>query len=343
MQGKYWKIPAFALVLSFCMSSPRLSAQAGKYAASFLEIGVGARALGMGGAYIALSRDISAFHWNPAGLGYLKRPQLAFMYASQFGSLASPLASFNHLGAAMSLPGGAGVAINWVRLASDQIPIYPELSGENLGQRLRNPELRPDGQPLGYFSDVENAFYFSFARLTSFEMDWGYNTLSFPVEIPIGVNLKYIQQTLFDKSATGFGIDIGAMIRLGVAEMFNEESLGKLAFGFLVQDVTTTVLTWSTRKRDAIAPKYRWGMAYEQPLDWLHGSVTVSWQTRGRYGRNNHLGLEVNSRAFFLRIGTSDGKLTAGTGMHVWRVNLDYAFVGYEVGNVHRLSATIEL
>ncbi|MDQ7052131.1 MAG: UPF0164 family protein [candidate division KSB1 bacterium] len=341
MRKNGWTTSIVVLAVSILAGRP--DAQAGKYGASFLEIGVGARGLGMGGAYIALSRDVSAFHWNPAGLGYLQRPQLAFMYASQFGSLADPLASFNHLGAGMSLPGGAGFAVNWVRLASDQIPIYPELSGDNLGQRLRNPELRPDGQPLGYFADVENAFYFSFAKLTSFEMDWGYNTLAFPVEIPIGVNLKFIQQKLYDKSASGFGIDVGAMIRLGIADMFNEDALGKLAFGFVVKDITTTVLTWSTRQRDEISPKYRWGFAYEQPLAFIHGSVTFSWQTKSRYDQSNHVGFEINSRAFFLRIGSSDGKLTAGTGMHIWRVNLDYAFVGYEVGNVHRLSALIEL
>ncbi|MFC1564279.1 OmpP1/FadL family transporter [candidate division KSB1 bacterium] len=44
---------------------------------SFLaeETGFGARALGMGGAYIGLADDYSAIYWNPAGLGLLVRSQ----------------------------------------------------------------------------------------------------------------------------------------------------------------------------------------------------------------------------------------------------------------------------
>jgi len=41
---------------------------------SFLteETGIGARAIGMGGAYIGVADDYSAIYWNPAGLGLIK-------------------------------------------------------------------------------------------------------------------------------------------------------------------------------------------------------------------------------------------------------------------------------
>jgi len=201
-----------------------VNAQAGKYAATFMDIGVGARGLGLGGAYISLTNGVYAFHWNPAGLALLQRPQLAFMYASQFGSLVDPLAQYNHFGGAIPLPGHTTFAVNWIRLASGQIPLYPELAGDNLGQRLRNPELRPDGRPSGYFSDNENAYYFTFARLTRIDVDAGYGLLEFPVEIPIAVNLKLIQQNLYQESASGFGIDVGAMLRVDLADMLEGDS-----------------------------------------------------------------------------------------------------------------------
>ena len=40
------------------------------------ELGVGTRAMGMGGAYIGVSDDYSALYWNPAGLGQLRRTEI---------------------------------------------------------------------------------------------------------------------------------------------------------------------------------------------------------------------------------------------------------------------------
>ena len=40
------------------------------------ELGIGARAMGMGGAYVGVADDYSAIYWNPAGLGQLNRMEL---------------------------------------------------------------------------------------------------------------------------------------------------------------------------------------------------------------------------------------------------------------------------
>jgi hypothetical protein len=45
---------------------------------SDLGMGVGARAIGMGGAFVAIADDPSASFWNPAGLTDLKHSQLSF-------------------------------------------------------------------------------------------------------------------------------------------------------------------------------------------------------------------------------------------------------------------------
>jgi len=47
---------------------------------TFLKIGVGARAAGMGDAFSAIADDASALYWNPAGLAQLKEGQLLSMY-----------------------------------------------------------------------------------------------------------------------------------------------------------------------------------------------------------------------------------------------------------------------
>ena len=54
--------------------------------ASFLDIGVGARALGMGGAYTALADDANALYWNPAGLAKLEKREFTASHAEMFES-----------------------------------------------------------------------------------------------------------------------------------------------------------------------------------------------------------------------------------------------------------------
>ncbi len=49
-----------------------------------LDMGVGARALGMGEAYTAVASDASAIYWNAAGLGNLKNIQLGLTYDKWF-------------------------------------------------------------------------------------------------------------------------------------------------------------------------------------------------------------------------------------------------------------------
>lgn len=46
---------------------------------SNIVLGVGARALGMGGAFLARADDATAATWNPAGLSYLRRPEVSIV------------------------------------------------------------------------------------------------------------------------------------------------------------------------------------------------------------------------------------------------------------------------
>ncbi len=47
----------------------------GTGAAAFLEIGVGARAMAMGGAYTSIANDATALYWNPAGIAWINGVQ----------------------------------------------------------------------------------------------------------------------------------------------------------------------------------------------------------------------------------------------------------------------------
>jgi len=55
--------------------------------AAFQDMGWGARPLGMGGAFVAISDDVNASWWNPAGLDQLESREAGFMYAKPYMGL----------------------------------------------------------------------------------------------------------------------------------------------------------------------------------------------------------------------------------------------------------------
>ncbi|NUM81915.1 hypothetical protein HUU42_14045, partial [bacterium] len=55
----------------------------------------GARALGMGGAYVALANTNDAFYYNPAGLWQLTNPQIQAFYSAPFNLRDLATTTFN--------------------------------------------------------------------------------------------------------------------------------------------------------------------------------------------------------------------------------------------------------
>ncbi len=73
-----------ALLLLFMFAS-RAWAQAGpdhlvEIPSSPNPVGSGARAIGMGGAFIAVADDATAASWNPGGIVQLDKPEISFVY-----------------------------------------------------------------------------------------------------------------------------------------------------------------------------------------------------------------------------------------------------------------------
>jgi hypothetical protein len=242
------------------------TALAGKYTNAFLEIGVGPRALGMGSAFCSMADDGYAFYWNPAGLALLKRPRISAMYGPQFGSITNPLGNFHFIGYAQPLRGDVLIGINWIRLSVDDIPIFSELQGNSFLDRLYDRTLRPSGEPEGYLKDVQDAFYFSFSKRNELQPDLGWLYHRIKMELPIGVNLKWIRHSLGEHSATGLGVDIGIMARLHLNDLFQSEKIGWFSVGLNLQDVTQTTMRWDTRHQDSASKNVKFGLSYECPL-----------------------------------------------------------------------------
>ena len=161
-------------------------AQTLKYSNAFLGIGIGGRAMAMGGAVVSSGNDITSTYWNPAGLmGIEDNFQIGLMHNEQFAGIAKH--DYGAIG--FKLNEKSRAAISMIRFGIDGIPntLY----------------LMQDGQ-INYnlikeFSAVDYGFMGSYATKTGIE------------NLNIGANMKVIRRVIGEfGGAWGFGFDLGA-------------------------------------------------------------------------------------------------------------------------------------
>lgn len=105
-----------AIISSLILTSSFVcyAAGPGTTAASFLKIGVGARASAMGDAFTAIADDATALYWNPAGLIKIKENQLSATYNAWFAEISQ-----GYVGIGYPLVKGVlGGAINYVSIGN---------------------------------------------------------------------------------------------------------------------------------------------------------------------------------------------------------------------------------
>jgi len=186
-------------------------AQAPKYSNEFLNIGIGARSLGMGNSTVASSNDVTAGYWNPSLLTEIPANlQLGAMHAEYFAGIAK----YDYLGAALKQGDSSHIGLSLIRFGVDDIPNTLELIDEN--GNIRYDRVKS-------FSVADYAFVFSYSRKSKIS---GLN---------YGANAKVIRRVAGEfASAWGLGLDAAASYKTG-----------NLKFGAIARDVTTTFNAWS--------------------------------------------------------------------------------------------------
>jgi len=179
-----------SMLVAFSLGLLAAGLQAGNAlggAANYLRSGAGARALGMGGAAVALVDDVTATVWNPAGLTRMG------VYGTQFGSMTSVLSqdrSLDYLSFAQHVEsvGDFGVAVQ--HYGMEKIEGFDTM-----------------GNSTGLFADQELALGLSYANFTSYQFRYG-------------ITLRGLWQGLAESRAMGYGGDLGIQYQPSLASDF---------------------------------------------------------------------------------------------------------------------------
>lgn len=317
-----------SLFITFLLITISLQAQTviSKYAGEFMALGVGGRALGMGGAFVAVANDVTSGYYNPAGLANTNYPQFSLMHSEQYGNLV------NYDYGAVVIPYSTDMSfgLSVIRLGVDGIPDTRNALYDANGDGIIDiNDDRLDYSLITEFSNQDWAFYLTFAKRQSENFYWG-------------VNAKIIRRDLAEYGATGIGFDVGAYY----APMEN------LFLGANLQDATTTLIAWSTGRNELVSPTLKVGGAYKF-VEILGGYIMpaldfdIRFENRrfasnfniGPVSFDMHAGFEYNFKNIIaVRAGYNDVKqFTIGAGVKLPKLNIDYSFARFNASETDRL------
>lgn len=278
-----------------------------KYAGEPYYLGVGGRALGRGGAFVASRPDASSAFWNIATLAGLQRPEIMAQHSETFGSL------LNHDFAAFVMPASDSTGWAW--------GVYGTYLG---GSGIQITALDTvSGRPVvtQTESHADWSFAFGLARRTNRWWSWG-------------VTLKTVMRDLPGNFAYGLGVD---------AAWWGQGRGWRV--GLKAADLTTTFLAWDSGRKETIVPHVNWGGEFDLPQLTAGLSTLVAAEAEtyfenrrgeaeywmGSISVDLHLGFEAAYRnSLFARVGSDAGRLALGAGFKSGRWGVDAAMMDHK-------------
>ena len=330
-------INRFKLLSTFLLSIICAQNNIATTSAAFLEIGPGARSIGMGSAYTAVADDPSTMYWNPAGIVNIAKPEVQTFYSpwlveTQFyyNTAVVPMGAYGNLG------------LSFTALTMDEMMV----------RTVKDPEPSDYGQK---FNAGNIAMGIAYAKKLTDRFSFGIKT-------------KFIQESIWQMSAQGLAVDIGTLyisknnLRIGMSISNYGGKLGMEGVNTLVDIDVDENIYGNNDRIDGNLGTAKWPL----PLIFRFGlSQTYNINEKMRcliavdaiHPNNNpeylNLGLEYNALdMFFLRVGQShtfyelalnDGGgsgpeqgLSFGAGIKYKiprgpMLNIDYAFTDFGV------------
>lgn len=181
---KLYKACSTALILSALSMSTAFAQfdNVGTSAMNFLKIGVGARAMAMGGSQVAVVNDATALYWNPSGMANITTNQIVMSNNNWIADIAH---NFLGITAPMGELGVFGLSVSYLSMGDMKVTNWDNTYGTG--------EI---------FSSHSAAIGFGWARQMS-------------DRFKVGVHIKYLNEAISNSSANTFAIDVGSQYDIG--------------------------------------------------------------------------------------------------------------------------------
>lgn len=306
-----------AFLLLLCLAHASWGAAFGSSArgtttASFLKLGVGARAVSMGEAYSAVADEASALYWNPAALIRIGNRSAMLMHAAYIDS-----GFFNYAAYGQNLGklGAFGVGAQY--LSMGKMSQTDETGGEVASFTPSDLAVS-----LGYACEIRNL-----------------DPISLLKGFSLGLSAKFIRSTIVDSAKT-WAVDGGILSPNYVAD--------KLRLALVLANVGGKVKF--EREPEDLPLSLKIGAAYKADEQWLLSAEVGAPRDNRPYVAlgTEYLwalgqGLRVAGRAGFnsRTLGDLPGfnSISFGLGFMHQKASLDYGLVPFgHVGLVHRIS-----
>jgi hypothetical protein len=177
-------LAALLLIPNLCFGQ----AKVGTAGAQFLEIGVSARAMGMGEAFLGIADDASVLYYNPGALPLITQREAILTHIDYPAEI-----NLEYAGLVYPMPSlGGAVGLSFTMLGMDDMPVTGYFSADGTG---------PGGEGQTFTAN-DYALGFSYgAGLTD--------------RFSVGLTVKYIAQLIEEESAQGWAADIGTYYDTG--------------------------------------------------------------------------------------------------------------------------------
>ncbi len=193
LSGFKFQVSSFVLALLILNAATFAQSKVGTTAAPFLNIAVGSRAVGMGGAFTAMADDATALHWNPAGIAGISRFTANLVHTNWLVDL-----NYDVVGAVLPVGSAGSLGAQVVFLSMPDQEITTSQQGEQDGTGL-------------FYSAGSMAMSVSFGR-------------AFTDRFKLGMTGKYVREWIWHESASTVALDLGSIyttpfhdMRMGVA------------------------------------------------------------------------------------------------------------------------------